>query len=145
MRRRHCRKGYRAYIKFDAVFYKTKIWLNGQHVGEHEGGYTPFELDVTDRLEKQNTLTVQVNNEWDTTTIPGAKTVDTMYKANSSQLYAWMNYGGIIKPVQLIIRPDIHLENIRVFADPDLKKGTARINIKAIVKNLSPSANANRS
>lgn len=130
-------KGYRAFVKFDAVFYKTNIWLNGKKVGTHEGGYTPFEIDVTEQLKQKNVLTVQVNNEWDTTTIPGAKTVDTSYRPNASQLYAWMNYGGIIKPVHLIVRPDVYLSKIKIEAEPDLQKGNAKVHIKVFVKNLS--------
>ena len=34
-------------LHFEAVFYLARVWLNGQYLGEHEGGYTPFEIDVT--------------------------------------------------------------------------------------------------
>jgi len=130
-------QGYRAFIHFDAVFYKTNVWLNGKLVGDHEGGYTPFEIEVTAQLQQKNTLSVQVDNSWDTTTIPGAKTVDTSYRANASQLYAWMNYGGITKPVTLIIRPDVFISKVKVNAEPDLIKGNAKVQIKACIKNLS--------
>ena len=43
--------GNHIFLKFDAVFYKSKIWLNGVLVGAHEGGYTPFEIDITDRYK----------------------------------------------------------------------------------------------
>jgi beta-glucuronidase len=136
-------KGTRAFIRFDAVFYKTNIWLNGKLMGSHEGGYTPFEIDVTDQLLQKNMLSVQVNNEWDTTTIPGAKTVDATYRGNASQLYAWMNYGGIIKPVHFIIRPDTYISRIKINAVPDLQKGTATVQIKAVINQAAaPAARA---
>jgi beta-glucuronidase len=128
----------RAFIKFDAVFYKTNIWLNGIKIGSHEGGYTPFQLDVTPYLKQKNTLTVQVDNSWDTTTIPGAKTRDTSYRANASQLYAWMNYGGITKPVSLSYHAEAYLDKMQVIAEPDLLKGNAKIVVKAFLNNLSP-------
>lgn len=49
-------------LHFGAVDYFTTVWLNGQQVGEHEGGYLPFELDVTDSLRRDgaNELVVRV-------------------------------------------------------------------------------------
>ncbi|WP_315817126.1 sugar-binding domain-containing protein [Paraflavitalea speifideaquila] len=114
--------GYRAFLRFDAVFYKTKVWFNGQLVGTHEGGYTQFEWDITPWLQSKNTLSLLVNNEWDTTTIPGAKTAGTTLRPNATQLYAWMNYGGITRPVYLVIRPDLYVQKAQVIAEPDLQK-----------------------
>lgn len=110
--------GFRAFLRFEAVFYKTTVWLNGKMAGSHEGGYTPFEMDVTDLLQAKNQLSVSVNNEWDTTTIPGAKTENQFSRADHSQLYAWINYGGITRPVELVIRPDVRIRNVQVIAEP---------------------------
>jgi beta-glucuronidase len=132
--------GFRAYLRFDAVFYKTQVWLNGKLAGSHEGGYTPFELDVTDLLQAKNQLTLSVNNEWDTTTIPGAKTANDFTRADHSQLYAWINYGGITRPVHLIIRPDVHIKNVQVMAEPDQAKGNTRLRIKTFIHNRSADA-----
>lgn len=130
-------KGFRTFLRFEAVFYKTKIWLNGQQAGEHEGGYTPFEIDVTHLLKEKNNLAMSVNNAWDSTTIPGSKTSDDKGAVNSREVYAWMNYGGITRPVQLITRPDVFIQNVQVTAEPDLKKGHARIRIAAFIRNSS--------
>ena len=125
------------FLQFDAVFYRSKIWLNGQLVATHEGGYTPFETDITQQLAPENTLAVEADNSWDTTTIPGAKTTSGFEKPNSSQLYPWINYGGITRPVHLITRPAIFIKNIKVTGNPDLQKGTASVHIVAMVKNAS--------
>ncbi|WP_211345507.1 glycoside hydrolase family 2 protein [Paraflavitalea soli] len=130
-------QGHRAFLQFEAVFYKTTIWLNGKKAGSHEGGYTPFELDVTDLLQAKNILAISVNNEWDTTTIPGAKTADTFSRTDHSQLYAWMNYGGITRPVHLIVRPEVFIQKAQVIAEPQQSKGDARIRIRAFVNNLT--------
>lgn len=37
-------------LRFEAVDYASEVWLNGQHLGRHEGQFTPFEFDVTDRI-----------------------------------------------------------------------------------------------
>jgi beta-glucuronidase len=137
-------KGDRTFLQFDAVFYKAKIWLNGQVAGEHEGGYTPFEIEVTQLLRDKNTLAVSVSNAWDTTTIPGAKASDAKDAPNVTQLYAWMNYGGITRPVHIVTRPAAFIQNIKVVAEPDLKKGTARIQVITSLKNYqSPGVKVN--
>jgi hypothetical protein len=49
-------------LQFDAVNYLAEVWLNGAPVGDHEGGYTPFELDITDIVlnGQENILVVRV-------------------------------------------------------------------------------------
>jgi beta-glucuronidase len=128
--------GMHQFLHFDAVFYKSRVWLNGEWVGEHEGGYTPFELDITGKLREQNVLTVEVDNSWDTTTIPGAKTQVPYQSDNMRQFYPWINYGGITRPVQLVTRPGLYVRNIKVVTDPDLRKGSARIQVLALLRNL---------
>ena len=129
--------GHRAIIRFEAVFYKAQVWLNGKLVGEHEGGYTPFEIDVTDALSDENALALRVNNAWDTTTIPGAKTEVPYQSANMAQMFPWINYGGITREVKFFIQPPVYIQNVRVEAMPDLARKTARIKVFAAIRNTS--------
>ena len=48
----------RVLLHFEAVDYKTTVWINGKKAGEHEGGYTPFTFDVTDLLSSGENLLV---------------------------------------------------------------------------------------
>ena len=130
-------EGVRVFLRFEAVFYRAQVWLNGKLLGEHEGGYTPFEFDVTDLLAGENQLAVCANNAWSTTTIPGAKTSIDYQSANYGQLYPWMNYGGLTREVYLITRPAACLDKIKVEAQPDLAANTARVRVSATVKNRS--------
>ena len=129
--------GYRAVIRFEAVFYKAEVWLNGKAVGRHEGGYTPFEVDVTEALSDENALALRVNNAWDTTTIPGAKTRVPYQSENMAQMFPWINYGGITRGVKFLIRPEAYIKNVRVESTPDLAKKTAEVQIVALIKNNS--------
>ncbi|HEY0944719.1 MAG TPA: beta galactosidase jelly roll domain-containing protein, partial [Opitutaceae bacterium] len=130
-------EGVRTFLRFEAVFYKAQVWLNGKMVGEHEGGYTPFEFDVTGLLAAENLLAVRVNNAWDQTTIPGSKTKVGYQSLNYGQQYPWMNYGGITREVRLITRPELYLEKVKIDAIPDLNAGTARLAVQAFVRNES--------
>jgi len=129
--------GGRAFIRFEAAFYQTQVWLNGKLIGEHEGGYTPFEFDVTGLLADENLLAVRVNNAWSTTTIPGAKTRVDYQSLNYGQLFPWMNYGGITRAVTLITRPALYIDKVKIETTPDLVAGSARVDIAVFVSNRS--------
>ena len=53
------------FISFGAVDWKCKLWVNGQYVGEHTGGYNPFEFDISKyaSLSKRNTITLWVEDK----------------------------------------------------------------------------------
>jgi hypothetical protein len=57
-------RGDRAIVRFGAVMYRCDVYLNGRHVGEHDGGYTPFEVQLGDavRFGESNDLVVRVVN-----------------------------------------------------------------------------------
>jgi beta-mannosidase len=52
----------RVRLRFEAVDYLADVWLNGEHLGHHEGYFAPFGFDVTDRLSKDNTVVVAVQD-----------------------------------------------------------------------------------
>src|SRR5919109_5198532 len=84
-------------LRFEAVFYLSRIWLNGEYLGEHEGGYTPFEFDVTSIVKpgEENVIAVQVDNLRATDRIPVVITPNWSFD--------WWNYGGITREVSLEI------------------------------------------
>jgi beta-glucuronidase len=127
--------GKRIILHFDAAYYKTKVWLNNQVVGEHEGGYTPFRFDITDLIRNgDNVLAVSVNNNtWKPGTILGAKDLNEV----NNPFVGWMNYGGLNRPVYLTIEPEVYAENIKIEAMPDLEKGTATLKTRIRIRNAS--------
>jgi len=66
-------KDKRLVLEFDGVFQEAEIFLNGQPVGTHQGGYTCFSVDIT-RAAKTgpNQLAVRVNNNWNPRIAPRA-------------------------------------------------------------------------
>lgn len=88
--------GWRAIIEFGAVNYAAMVFVNGELVASHEGGFTPFCADVTDRLlppgEGQNRLLVWVSNARREDAVPADFT-------------DWFNYGGIYRSVGLYLVP----------------------------------------
>lgn len=57
-------KGKKIFLKFGAVDWKCKLWVNGKEVGEHIGGYSPFEMDVTEFMNpgQDNVITLWVED-----------------------------------------------------------------------------------
>jgi hypothetical protein len=112
------------FINFDAVYFETKVYLNGNYVGKHEGGYTPFKFCITDlvKTDSPNTLVVLVNNEF--------------------SRGAWWSWGGISRNVYISKYDDIKLNQFHVSAIPDFKTGMTTINFKSKIENLIP-ANKN--
>ncbi len=84
------KSGNRLFIHFGAVNYKADVYLNGNLIGSHEGGFTPFQFEITKVLKDGiNTIVVKVNNNRAADGIPGTG-------------YDWFNYGGITRDVNLI-------------------------------------------
>ena len=130
-------------LRFDAVYYEAHVWLNGQDLGRHEGGYTPFEFDVTKVLKAgTNHLTVEVDNTPTLTTIPAIATAghggpnQPVYGTlNGEGIVGWMPYGGIVRPVSLVVSDSVYLTNMKVDAKPDPQARTAQITVRVVVKN----------
>ena len=58
-------EGQRLHIHFGAVDYSATVWINGRIAGKHDGGYTPFFLDITDLLSGNGTEVLEVRAEDD--------------------------------------------------------------------------------
>lgn len=101
----------RMFLHFGAVSYRCRVYLNGEFIGSHEGGFTPFQIEVTDKLKKgDNFLVVEVNNR---------RTVDAI----PALAFDWWNYGGITRDVMLITTPKVYVNDYFIQLDkhqPDL-------------------------
>lgn len=131
-------QGKKCFVRFEAVFYKSTVYINGKQVGMHEGGYTPFEFDITELLvaNSQNVITVKVDNSWNEFSIPGSKPLPKEGdQLTYSLFFPWINYGGIIRSVALIERSETFIKNIKIEAEPDLATGFATLKISTFVVN----------
>jgi beta-glucuronidase len=87
----HSKPSERAFLRFGAVDYHAYVYLNGKFVGEHVGGFTPFAFEVTNLVrDGENRITVGADSERTAADVPPVVT-------------DWENYGGITRPVSLIL------------------------------------------
>lgn len=114
--------GERALIHFGAVDYAAEVWLNGQPVGSHANGETPFTLDVTAALRDndENLLAVRVLNPTDEP-IEGIVLQEVPHRNRSIKRYqpgSMFNMGGICMPVDLEFAPALRIEDLYVRPNP---------------------------
>lgn len=123
------RKGQIVRLHFDAVYNVAQVWLNGKHLGTHHGGYTAFEFDVTNLLKPgKNELMIDVDNTPTLTSIPALATgVPSTDTSKRITVVGWMPYGGIVRPVNLLVSDAVYLQNAKIDSTPDLKTGDATI------------------
>ena len=125
--------GGRSLLRFWNVDYLADVWVNGIHVGQHEGACEPFVLDVTDLLKprKTNRIAVRVLNPTNEP-IDGIKLQETAHTAKTAP---WIpgrsgNWGGIADSVELILAPPVRVEDLFVRADSKTGKIRVQTNLR---------------
>jgi hypothetical protein len=115
-------------LRFNAVDYFATVYLNGHQVGEHEGGYLPFELDVTEALSsvEQNELVVRV--------IDPGNDADFLPEFTFAEIphgkQSWYGpIGGIWQSVALERRPAVHICAVRLTPDVPEQQVRARVTL----------------
>lgn len=104
----------RMFVHFGAANYAARIYLNGELLGTHEGGFTPFQFEITDYLRKSESdenaasqsLVVMVNNDRRPDAVPTNNT-------------DWWNYGGLTRRVLLIETPTTLIRDATLQLDPN--------------------------
>jgi len=100
-------------LHFHAVNYKADVWLNGTHIGTHEGGYTPFTCACAGVIVNgENVVVVRVVDL-------GAAEIDGLHfgKIPSSKEGAQGNFGGIWQDVELRLSGPVFIEHVFVMPD----------------------------
>ncbi len=112
--------GQRVILRFDAATHRAAVWVDDALVAEHEGGYTPFEADITDlvRLDEGLRVTVVVNNELTWHSLPPG-TVELMPdgQRRQRQYHDFFNYAGLHRSVWLCSTPPSYVSDLTVTTD----------------------------
>lgn len=88
--------GSQVYVEFLGASVIADIYLNGEAVAHHEGGYSTFRVNLTDKLQEENVLAVALNN------------ADNNYVYPQKADFTF--YGGLYRMVNLIVVPESHFE-----------------------------------
>ena len=102
--------GKRLFVYFGAANYFADVFLNGEKLGSHEGGFTPFNFEITGKVrEKDNFLIVKVDNKRRREGVP-------------TWITDWWNYGGLTRDVMLVEVPGTFIEDYFI----QLQKGSTK-------------------
>ena len=108
-------EGTRTVLRFDAVTHHARVYLNGELIAEHSGGFLPFEVELNGKLlPGDNLLTVAVSNRIDLTTLP-VGTEGSLFdhsRKGSQPNFDFFNYSGITRPVRVYTTPASYIRDI---------------------------------
>ena len=124
-------------LRFGSVTHQAKVYVNGQLLGEHVGGFTPFEVRIPEELTNRNELLISVcaNNILDHTTLPVGNyseevLPDGSVKKKVVENFDFFNYAGIQRPVQLLVLPKARIEDIVVTYDVHENDATVKVAVE---------------
>ena len=107
----------RLFVYFGAANYLADVYLNGEKIGQHEGGFTPFNFEITKLVrDTGNFLVVKVDNKRRRDAVPTLMT-------------DWWNYGGLTREVKLVETPATFVHDYLI----QLEKGS-RQHVRGWVK-----------
>ena len=139
----------RIVLRFGSVTHQAKIYLNGEEISSHKGGFLPFEVEIQDKVRPgTNLLGVAVDNRIDYSTLPigneggtaffGRELPDiesvrhmTLPPMNRPN-FDFFNYSGIHRPVKIYTTPKAYIKDITLVPDIDGTDGIVRYEIACV-------------
>lgn len=134
----------RVFVRLDAATHHGLVYVGEHLVADHEGGYLPFEADITDLVEAGSTfrLTVGVDNRLTNTTIPPGEITKmevtlpgqlTIVKENrevQTVFHDFYNYAGLARSVWLYSAPASRIEDVTVTTDLNGADGVVNYTVR---------------
>ena len=114
--------GQRVLLRFDAATHRAVVWVDDVEVARHEGGYTPFEADVTDSVVPgaEVRVTVVVDNRLTWRSVPPG----IVENGRQTYFHDFFNYAGLHRSVWLHCTPRTHVRDVTVVTGLDGTTGT---------------------
>ena len=128
-------EGQQIILTFEGAMQEATVWLNGEELGVHQGGYTEFAFDISDKVkfDGENVLAVKLDTRPNTSFAPGKTNPDFQY------------FGGLYRDVYVTVTGDVHITDAiesdtvaggGVFlTSPSVAKDSATVNAKTQVEN----------
>ncbi len=125
--------GRRLVLRFDSATHRAAVWLDDELVVEHEGGYTPFEADISHLAAPGRALrvTAVVNNELTFQSVPpGVIQVQPDGTRTQRYYHDFFNYAGLHRSVWLHSTPVDHIDDVTVVTDVDGSTGVVQYRVE---------------
>ncbi|AQQ10340.1 Evolved beta-galactosidase subunit alpha [Sedimentisphaera cyanobacteriorum] len=119
--------GRKIMLNFHGVYSYARVWVNGEFVREHFGGFTKWSCDITEFAEPGETAQLAV------------EVVDRSDDISGASDYAKHNIGGILRDVELSALPVQHFEKLHIDTELDEEYQNAQLNIDYSLSSSKPS------
>jgi beta-glucuronidase len=125
--------GERIVLRFEAATHRAVVWVNGEQVAQHEGGYLPFEAEITELVRPGDELliSVAVNNVLNWQSIPPGIVEETPAGPRQSYFHDFFNYAGLHRSVWVYRTPASYISDVTVVTDLRGSTGGIRYEVEA--------------
>ena len=149
-----CYKSERMVLRLDAVTNKAIVYIGAKEVARHQGGYLPFEVELTDEELNADSLliTVLVDNRVGNDTLPGGNDTGMVLLGLSQENakvpsvaaaeayrnqknlvnFDFFNYAGLNRPVRIYTTPKAYIDDITLCTDIDGTTGIVSYEIEVV-------------
>jgi beta-glucuronidase len=126
-------QGRRIVLHFESATHRATVWVNDVEVVSHEGGYTPFEADISNHVTagQQVRITALVNNTLHWQSIPPGVIEDTPAGKRQRYWHDFFNYAGIHRSVWLYATDPAHITDVTITTDLDGVNGVINYTVDA--------------
>ena len=115
--------GRRIVLRFDAAVHRAVVWVDDEQVGEHEGGYTPFEADLTDARRRRRAAAGHRRGQQraarGSRIPPGRHPRPPADGRKQFYYHDFYNYAGLLRSVWLCATPRTHIDDVTVVTERD--------------------------
>lgn len=126
----------RLVLRFGSATHEANVYVNGEKVTEHKGGFLPFEAEINDYVTSgKNRLTVAVNNILDETTLPVGNYKEEEYEGlgkvvSNEPNFDFFNYAGLHRPVKIYSTPHTYTKDITIIPDIEGSDGKVKYDVE---------------
>lgn len=127
-------QGQRTWLHFESATHRATVWVNDTQVVSHEGGYLPFEADISQHVQPGQIarVTVCVNNTLSFQSIPPGVIEDSETGPKQIYWHDFFNYAGIHRSVWLHCTPQAYLDDVTVLTDVDGSTGVVSYQVASV-------------
>jgi beta-glucuronidase len=120
-------------LRFDSATHRAVVWVDDAEVVRHEGGYTPFEADVTEHVVpgQEVRVTVVVDNRLTWASLPPGIVEDGPRGRKQTYFHDFFNYAGLHRSVWLYSTPLDHVDDVTVVTGLSGATGTVDYRVGA--------------
>ena len=129
-------QGERIFVRVGSANYAATVWINGNEVGQHEGGHLPFAFDISEQIQwgQPNIVAIRVDNHLTPTRVPpgnvGGGLMSTMMGSFPNASFDFFPYAGLHRAVVLCSVPVTHVADVTVTTEIEGGNGLVHVEVK---------------